>query len=142
MLRIDHQVRVFVFQVLHTGIEYLLLRRKPTLEWPFAPVIGVVRPEEHMADTVIRQVQAETGIPQPTHLMDLLLPGKELFGDVGLVEWPFAYQAGAPSSPIAEICPGPTVGDFAWMSFPDAFETVDSERDRDCLVRLQVHLQS
>lgn len=140
MLCIDHQVRVFVFQVLHTGIEYLLLRQKPTAEWPLGPVVGPIRPEEHMQDAVLRQVEEETGIPHPTHLMDLEVPGKELFGDVGIVEWPFAYQAGAPSSPIAPISPGPTVGEVAWMNFQQAFEHIGNDRDRDSLVRLQVQL--
>jgi 8-oxo-dGTP pyrophosphatase MutT (NUDIX family) len=141
MFRIDHQVWVFVFQVLDRGIEYLLLRQKPTVEWPFGPVIGTIRPEEHVRDTVLREVQEETGIERPVHLIDLVVPQKELFGDIGLVEWPFAYQAGAPSSPLAQVKPGPTVGDFAWMSFPKAFEEVGSDRDREALVRLQVQLQ-
>ena len=140
MLGIDHQVRVFVFQVLHTGIEYLLLRQKPTVEWPFGPVVGPIRPEEHMQDAVLRQVAEETGIGTPTHLIDLQVPGKVLFGDIGLVEWPFAYQAGAPSSPVGRIQPGPTVGEVAWMNFQEAFEQVGNDRDRDNLVRLQVQL--
>ena len=141
MLRIDHQIRVFVFQVSHTGTQYLLLRHNPILEWPFAPVIGSVRPSEHMDEAVLREVQAETGIRKPVHLMDLPEPGKELFGDMGLVEWPFAYQAGAPSSPAAKINPGPDIGDFAWMNFAEAFEQVGSERDRESLVRLEIQLQ-
>lgn len=140
MLSIDHQVRVFVFQVLHTGVEFLLLRQKPTIEWPFGPVIGPIRPEEHVQDAVLRQVAEETGIEQPTHLIDLQVPGKELFGDIGIVEWPFAYQAGAPSAPIGRIQPGPTVGELAWMSFQEAFERVGNDRDRDNLVRLQLEL--
>lgn len=142
MLSIDHQVRVFVFQVLPSGVEYLLLRQKPTVEWPFGPVIGPIRPEEHVQDAVLREVHAETGIGQPSHLIDLQVPGKEIFGDVGIVEWPFAYQAGVPSSPIGPIHPGPTVGEAAWMSFQEAFEVVGNDRDRDNLVRLQVQLAS
>lgn len=141
MLGIDHHVRVFVFQVLESGVEFLLLRHKPKHEWPFGPVVGVVRPEEHIQDTVLRKVQIETGIDHPTMLTDLAVPNKELFGDFGHVEWPFAYQAGTPSSPVAEIMPGPDVGDFAWLSFSQAFETVGNERDRECLVRLQLDLQ-
>ena len=140
MFCIDHQVRVFVFQVLHTGVEFLLLRQKPTAEWPFGPVIGPIRPDEHIQDAVLRQVEEETGIPSPTHLMDLEVQGKELFGDIGIVEWPFAYQAGAPSSPVASISPGPTVAEVAWMNFQQAFEHVGHDRDRDSLVRLQVSL--
>ncbi len=141
MLSIDHQVRVFVFQVLNSGIQYLLLRQKPTAEWPFAPVIGTVRPDEHMQEAVLRGVQEETGFQRPVHMMDLAVPQKDLFGEIGLVAWPFAYQAGAPSSPAAEIHPGPMVGEFAWLNFADAFEVVDDERDRESLVKLQLNLQ-
>jgi ADP-ribose pyrophosphatase YjhB (NUDIX family) len=142
MLGIEHQVRVFVFDVLSTGIRYLLLRQKPTVEWPFAPVIGTVQPHEHMQDAVIRGVLEETGVQRPVHMMDLAAPQKDLFGEVGLVSWPFAYQAGGPSSPAVEIHPGPTVGEFTWVNFAEAFELVDGDRDREALVRLQLTLES
>ena len=141
-MRIDHQVRVFVFQVLDRGAEFLLLRQRPAAEWPPGPVVGTIRPEERLQDAVVREVEWETGITRPVHIMDLQIPGKELFGDIGLVEWPFAYQAGAPSSPVTKVCPGPTIEEFAWMNFAQAFEQVGNERDREALVRLQVSLQS
>lgn len=140
-MRIDHQVRVFVFQVLERGAEFLLLRQRPVAEWPLGPVVGTIRPEERIQEAVVREVQWETGIARPVHIMDLREPAKELFGDIGLVEWPFAYQAGAPSSPVTKVCPGPTIEEFAWMNFAEAFEQVGSERDREALVRLQVNLQ-
>ena len=141
MLGIEHQVRVFVFDVLNTGIEYLLLRQKPTVEWPFAPVIGTVRPDEQMHDAALRGVQEETGFQRPVHMMDLAVPQKDLFGGVGLVAWPFGFQAGAPSSPAAEIHPGPRVGEFLWANFARAYELMGDERDREALVRLQLDLQ-
>lgn len=140
MFDIDHQVRVFVFQVAADGVEYLLLRQKPRAEWPFGPVIGTVRPDEHLQDTIMREVLEETGLQRPMHILDLLLPQKELFGDVGLVEWPFAYQAGGPSTPVTEVVPGPTIGEYAWMRFEQAYQEVGSEKDRDTLVRLQLEL--
>ena len=142
MLSIDHRVRVFVFQILNSGIQYLLLRQKPTQEWPFGPVVGTVRPEEHLKDAVLREVEEGTGLDRPVHLMDLVVPQKELFGDIGLVEWPYAFQAAAPSSPAPEVRPGPTIGDFAWMTFEQAFERVGTSLDRDSLVRLQISLKS
>ena len=144
MLRIDHQIRVFVFQALPAGIRYLLLRQKPTVEWPFGPVVGTILPSEHMREAVQREVSEETGIERAAHIEDLLMPGKELFGDLALVEWPFAFQATTPASrgasALAEVRPGPTVGEFAWMNFEQAFEEVGDERDREALVRLQVRL--
>lgn len=141
MLSIDHQVRVFVFQILNTGVQYLLLRQKPTLEWPFGPVIGTIRPEDHMRDAVLREVEEETGLHRPVHVMNLAEPQKELFGDIGLIEWPFAFQAASPRSSTPEVRPGPTIGEFAWMSFERAFELVGNSRDRDSLVRLQVSVR-
>ena len=140
MFEIDHQVRVFVFQVLHEGIEFLLLRQKPTAEWPFGPVVGTVQPSERLQDTICREVREETGIKRPTQIMDLQVPQKELFGEMGLVEWPYAYQAGTPQNPVSEVTPGPTVGDFAWLHFDAAFARMENERDREALVRLQLQL--
>ena len=141
MFEIDHQVRVYVFQVLTEGAQFLLLRQKPAAEWPLGPVIGTVRPEEHLRDTICRQVREETGIRQPTHILDLQVPQKQLFGDLGLVEWPYAYQAGTPQHPVREVTPGPRIGEFAWLDFDAAFACMENEWDREALVRLQLSLQ-
>ncbi|MFO1077642.1 MAG: NUDIX hydrolase [Planctomycetota bacterium] len=141
MLNLEHRIRVFVFQVLDRRVEFLLLRQKPREEWPFGPVVGTVTPGEKIEEAVRRQVQAETGLRRPIHLMELLQPQKELFGDLGFVEWPFAWQAGTPTQPVQELHPGPMVGDFLWVGFEHAFAELDHPADRDALVRLQLALQ-
>lgn len=140
MFELDHHVRVFVFQVLENQIEYLLLRQKPVAEWPLGPVVGQITPADHLKDAVVREVAEDTGIARPLHLFDLAQPNKELFGDMGLVEWNFAYQAGGPSAPVGRITPGPKVGDFAWLGFEEAFQRIGTSQDRDTLVKLQLHL--
>jgi hypothetical protein len=142
MFALEHRVRVFVFQVLDRDVQYLLLRRKPASEWPLGPVVGPVELGEHLQDAVIREVAADTGIRRPLHIIELAPPAKELFGDVGLCEWPFAYQAGTPSRPIAEIRPGPEVGELGWMGFEEAFHRIDSPGDRESLIRLRLLLQA
>ncbi|MDA0374198.1 MAG: NUDIX hydrolase [Planctomycetota bacterium] len=139
MLALQHRVRVFVFQFQEREPRYLLLRHRPLAEWPLGPVIGSVGHAEHLVDTVLREVTEETGLVRPTQLLELADPTKDLFGDVGLIEWPFAYEAASPGQP-AEILPGPTVGEFAWMGFDEAFRSVEGRRDRDALVRLQLKL--
>lgn len=140
MFSLDHNVRVFVYQVLDHQVQYLLLRQKPRAEWPFGPVVGPVNIDEHLQDAIVREVRVETGIRRPVHLMELFEPSKELFGDVGLVEWPFGYQAGTPANPIRELQPGPMIGEFVWLPFERAFRLVENPRDRDALVRLQLRL--
>lgn len=140
MLALEHRVRVFVFQFLGSEIRYLLLRQRPTVEWPPGPVIGSIGVDEHMRDAIVREVREDTGIRGPHHIIDLSTPSKELFGDVGLVEWPFAYQAGNSVQPL-EVTPGPKVGEFAWMGFAEAFQSVENQTDRDALVRLRLDLQ-
>lgn len=141
MFTLEHQVRVFVFQVLNAHVQYLLLRQRPVMEWPFGPVVGAIGPAEHMHEAVVREVAEETGIRRPLHVFDLARPAKELFGDIGLVEWSFAYQAGTPANPVHRIKPGPKVADFAWLSFEQAFQRIGRRRDRESLVKLQLHLQ-
>ena len=140
MFALEHHIRVFVFQVLEKEIQYLLLRQKPTAEWPLGPVVGNIEPAEHMRDAVVREVREDTGIHKPLHVIDLSLSNKELFGDVGMVEWHFAYQAGAPNRPIREVTPGPGVAEIGWMNFEEAFRRIGTSRDRDTLVTLQLHL--
>ena len=141
MFTLDHRVRVFVFQVLEQGVEYLLLRQKPRTEWPLGPVIGAVAPSEKFHDAVLREVRAETGLRRPVHLVELAAPQKELFGEMGLVEWPFAYQAGTPADPAQTLVPGPMIGEIAWMRFEEAYRRIETTPDRDALVRLQLSLQ-
>lgn len=141
MFTLEHRVRVFVFQVLEQGVEYLLLRQKPRSEWPLGPVIGSLAPGEKFQDAVLREVRAETGLRRPVHLIELAAPQKELFGEIGLVEWPFAWQAGTPADPVQGITPGPMVGELAWMRFEEAYRRIEAAPDRDALVRLQLSLQ-
>jgi hypothetical protein len=138
---LEHRVRVFVYQVLDRRVEYLLLRHKPREEWPLGPVIGAVDPGERLEDAIRRGVQTETGLRRPVLLMALHQPQKELFGDLGVVEWPYAWQAGTPSEPAEALRPGPMIGELHWLGFEAAFQELELAADRDALVRLQVSLQ-
>lgn len=142
MFSLQHRVRVFVFQVLEKEIQYLLLRQKPVKEWHLGPVVGAVDLGEKINDAVVRQVELETGIRTPLHIIELARPQKELFGDIGLVEWPYAYQAGTPSQPVEDLEPGPMIGEWSWWAFEEAFHRVGTGGDRDSLVRLQLRLAS
>lgn len=141
MFSLEHKVRVFVFRVMAAEVQYLLLRKKPRSEWPLGPVVGPIEVDEHLKDAVLREVKVETGLSQPLHLLDLSAPSKELFGDIGLVEWPFGYQAGAPDCPAPAVVPGPMVGDCAWMPFERAFQVIEVAADRDLLVKLQLRVR-
>ena len=142
MFALEHRVRVFVFQVLEQETLYLLVRPKPAAEWPLGPVVGPLGLDEHLRDAVVRGVKEETGIARPLHIIDLSQPRKELFGDIGLVEWSFAYQAGTPDRPILDITPGPDIDEIAWMGFEEAFERIETSQDRENLVRLRWHLEA
>lgn len=141
MFNLEHRVRVFVFQVLDERIEFLLLRHKPRDEWPLGPVVGPVTPGEKLEEAIRREVRAEIGLRRPVHLQELAQPSKELFGDVGVVEWPYAWQAGTPDAPITDLKPGPMIGELHWMPFDEAFQQLEIGTDREALVRLQLGLQ-
>lgn len=141
MLSLEHRVRVFVFQLLDRRVEYLLLRQKPRAEWPLGPVVGAVTPGETIEAAIRREVHAETGLRRPVHLLGLSEPQKDLFGDLGIVDWPFAWQAGTPTEPVRELHPGPMVGELHWLGFEAAFQQLELPADRDALVRLQMTLQ-
>lgn len=141
MYSIEHRIRVFVFHVHADGVQYLLVRQKPREEWPMGPVVGPVTPGDKIQDAVLREVRAETGLRRPLQLLEIAQPNKELFGELGLVEWPFAWQAGGPDAPLASVTPGPMVGESLWLPFAEAFQRMELQNDRDALVRLQLTLQ-
>ena len=141
MFLLEHRVRVFVFQVLDRRVEYLLLRHKPREEWPLGPVVGPVTPGEKLEEAIRREVHAEIGLRRPVHLLELLAPQKELFGDLGVAEWPYGWQAGTPSDPVLQLKPGPMIGELQWRPFEAAFRELELATDRDALVRLQLTLQ-
>lgn len=141
MFSLEHRVRVFVFQVLDQRVEFLLLRHKPREEWPMGPVVGPISPGEKIEDAIHREVLAEIGLKRPVHLQELSQPQKELFGDLGVIEWPYAWQAGTPSEPVQELHPGPMIGEVQWLPFEQAFQQLENEGDRGALVRLQMSLQ-
>jgi 8-oxo-dGTP pyrophosphatase MutT (NUDIX family) len=105
------------------------------------PVIGPVAPGEKIEDAVHREVLAEIGLKRPVFLQELMHPHKELFGDLGVVEWPYAWQAGTPTEPVQELRPGPMIGELQWLSFEQAYHQLESDGDRGALVRLQLSLQ-
>ncbi|MEZ5988557.1 MAG: NUDIX hydrolase [Planctomycetota bacterium] len=136
---LDHKVRVFVFRHDGVQVDYLLLRRRPLVEHGFGPIRGIVGLDEHLEDAVIREVREETGLVRPTHLIDLEHVSRLFFGDDGLVEWGFAWQA--PSGDL-EIRPGPDIAESLWTGFDHAFETLELPEDRETLVRLRMMLES
>ena len=141
MFNLEHRVRIFVFQVLDRRIEYLLLRQKPREEWPLGPVVGPVNAGEKLEEAIRREVHAEIGLRRPIHLLELAGPQREVYGDLGLVEWPYAWQAGTPSEPVGALRPGPMVGEVQWLGFEAAYHQLESLSDREALVRLQLALQ-
>lgn len=141
MFTLEHRVRVFVFQLLEQGPQFLLVKRRPRAEWSLGPVVGTIEPGEKTQDAVLREVLAETGLRRPVHLIDLASPQKELFGDGGLVEWPYAWQAGIAGEAVQALHPGPMVGEMAWLRFDEAYRRIETAIDRDALVRLQLSLQ-
>lgn len=105
------------------------------------PVIGPVSPGEKLEEAIHREVLAEIGLKRPVHLQELSQPQKELFGDLGIVEWPYAWQAGTPTEPVTELHPGPMIGELQWLPFEHAYQQLESDGDRGALVRLQLSLQ-
>ena len=50
-------------------------------------------------------------------------------------------QAGTPEHPVTDLQPGPMIGELQWLPFDAAFQQLESEGDREALVRLQLGLQ-
>ena len=137
---VRHSVRVFVFRAGQPGPQFLLLKPRPRHEWPWVPVIGAVNHHEHLQDAVLREVREETGLVRPVHLFDLKHQDQTIVGDLGLVEWQFAWQA--PPQDVDSVQPGPRIHEWRWLPFEGAFREVESAADRDGLIRVQVMLKA
>ncbi len=140
-MTIHHKVRVFVFNWEEGRIRYLLLKKAPSTEHTWGPVAGPVNLGEHLQEAAVREVREETGILRPVHLIDLEHTQRLVFGDEGLVEWEFGYQAPGPTRAL-ELAPSPEIVEFHWLDFDQAYDRLETPEDRTGIVRLRMRLQA
>jgi len=138
---ISHQVKVFVFRVLGSQVDFLLVRKWPIVEHSFGPVRGTIKVEERPKEAVLREVREETGLIQPAHLIDLHHVSSLVFGEEALCEWEFGYQV-SPLNLAKEIEPRGEVVDSLWAGFDRAFDCLEMPEDRSALVRLKMTLEA
>lgn len=136
-MEIGHGVRVFVYHFADSGLEFLLLRLKPSNESFWGPVCGSIQPAEDLERAVLRNVRQETGIERAVELVDLELREVSCFGEYQQVDWIFGLQA--PSTKL-ELVPAADIADWQWGVFPFVYDRLDSDVNRRAVMRLQTLL--
>ncbi|MBK9387422.1 MAG: NUDIX domain-containing protein [Planctomycetes bacterium] len=137
MNEIGHGVRVFVYHFATSGLEFLLLRPKPSQESFWGPIRGEIQPAENLERAVLRNVRQEIGLHRAEQLVDLELREVSRFGDFQQVDWIFGLQA--PSS-LQQLAPAPDIAEWQWAVFPSIYERLDSDVNRRAVMRLQTLL--
>ncbi|MFH0946649.1 MAG: NUDIX domain-containing protein [Planctomycetota bacterium] len=132
-----HQVAVYVFQQSELGPKYLLVRRNQRREGLWRPVLGTIRPEEAIESAAVREVRDETGILHPKALIDFGFRFREQIGDFDLVDWGVGYDVGPDTPPIRL---GEDYRDFRWLSFGEAYHTIELDPLREAVLKLHLRL--
>ena len=132
-----HQVAVYVFQQSSRGPRYLIVRRGRRREGLWRPVLGTVRPEEAIESAAVREVRDETGILNPRALIDFGFRYREQIGDFDLVDWGVGYDVG-PNEPCVHL--GQDYRDYLWLSFEEAYRTIEVDPLQEAVLKLHLRL--
>ena len=136
---LSHRIRVFVFRYHDSHPDYLLLRAAQCESF-WTPIHGPIGFGEKLESAIRREVMDDIGLARPNRLIDLEMPTRWQLGDEETIEWVFGFHA------------QPRVGDvrvdtrrwsgFRWVSFPEAYPSLELDCDRAALMRLHTLLHA
>ncbi len=138
MLDLNHRVKVFVYRFSGRDLQYLMLKHAPVWEGFWGPVSGPIQPWENLERAVLREVKEETGIIEPTSLLDLKSPDRFHVGEAEWIEWVYGYQVHGVKTP--EIQLAPELEGFRWEGFEHAYRDMEMEENRQAMLRLHMRL--
>ena len=140
MAELSHRIRVFVYRFDEGHPDYLLLRSAQGIEGFWTPIHGPIGFGEKLESAIRREVMDDTGIGRPAELIDLEMPSRWLVGDEEIIEWNFGFRL-APREREPTLDTQRWV-DFRWLSFPDAYPSLELENDRAAIMRLHALLNA
>ncbi len=134
-----HRVRVFAFRRTADRFEYLVVRNEPVMESFWAPVTGVMRPDENIFQAAVRNAGELVGLDAPRQIVDLQLATHLQIGDLDEVDWSVGYQVRGEG---VDLYPTESVADVRWVDFDSCYRNLELEDDRRSIMRLHFTLRS
>jgi len=132
-----HRIRVFVYRYQDSLPSYLLLRRAQ-IESFWTPIHGPIGFGEKLEVAIRREVMDDIGLTRPNRLIDLEMPTRWRLGDEETIEWLFGFHA-QPRSDDMRVDTR-RWSDFRWVTFPEAYPSLELDHDRAALMRLHTLL--
>ncbi len=139
-MALEHRVLIYVFRRRSQGVEYLLERRTPALEWSWTPIPAAVGVTESLASAARRSMELEWHAPPPLRLVDLHVCNHESVGDLDLIDWGVGYGVRPEWEPSSRSCPDHA--ELTWRRLPVALELLEGESARRALFRLHLEAAS
>lgn len=137
MSLLSHRIKIFVFRMAGPEPHYLLLKPDQGIEALWGPLQGTLGFGDKLEAAVRRRVVEETGLANPSWLIDLEMPEQVVWGDDRIVEWNFGCQSIGDPDPS---CLDRFWSAYRWADFAEAYPSLGFEADRAAILRLHARL--
>ncbi len=130
-----HRVSIFCFRRLQGDLQYLFVRRRPFLEFDWAPIHASILPQDTLPQAAVRNMREQWGAPMPSPWIDLETFDRHPVGDSELIDWCVGY--GVTGAWVPKV-PEDGLSALKWTNLPAGFRLLQEEENRRALFRLHL----
>ena len=135
-MALEHRLLIYVYRRRTSGVEYLVERRWPALEFAWSPIPAEVGYTESLESATRRNMAHPWHAPPPERLVDLRVCGHVTVGDLDLIDWGMGYAVRPSWEPRPQELG--LRADIAWQPLPVVMGLLEDESARRALFRLHV----
>jgi len=130
-------ISIYVFRRSPRGVEYLVTRKHPRVEFDWGAVETSLRPTENLEEASQRWMRVDWQAPCPQPWIDLHLCAHQHIGDLDLVSWSVGYGVeGDWTPPDLGSHRAGEVDEARWVVLGEAFQLFAGSAGRTALFRL------
>jgi len=137
MTELVHRIKIFVYRLVRSEPDYLLLKPDQGLEALWGPIHAPLGFGEKLEPAARRQAREAAGLMPPGPVIDLEMPERWTVGDEEIIEWTFGIQSLSNPDPAQLERHWAT---YRWAEFADAYPSLGFDADRAAIMRLHTLL--
>jgi hypothetical protein len=131
---LEQRLSIYVYRVVRDVPEYLVVRPRPRVEFPWSPIGATLQPSDTLETATLHRMREGFRAPLPSRWIDLELCDHFAVGDLGLVDWAVGYGVAGAWEPAED----PTLEEVRWRPLLSAFRLFETESSRRALLRLHL----